>query len=1279
MNLMVSQLQHKKCLKGVCFTMRRVSLFGLLLSVLLFCSVRLNAQNSASITGLVTDATGAVIPGVSVVLENPSTSVTFKAVTNSEGSYMIQNVPPGPGYKVTFDSTNFKPVTITGLYMNVGATRTQSARMMVGGESQSIEVSAANQNITLDTTDATIGNNYEVEMVNELPVQIRDTPSALFSMQPGVTEDSGGEHSVTGARTDQTHVTLDGLDVDDRGTGQFGVVTGNAPVDSVQEFRGVTAGQTSNFDSAGGGVFQLVTKSGTNSFHGSLFEYHRDTQLEANNWFNNNVGVPRSALIRNQFGGNVGGPIQKDKLFFFFEYNGRRDNQGAQVEQIVPTPSYLAGNISYVNDGTGCGASSTNLSAPQCISTASAASVQQNFDPQGVGQDAALASFVAGRYPAGNDLTGGDGINTEGFRFNAPVILKENDYVSRIDYSLTPTQKLFARGSLVSQRQGDDINYSTPIQFPGDPTTRSIDDASWAWVVGHSWAIGTNKSNQVSGGETRSRLNFPALYNPTGALQWAFGPSTTNASLTAPYLGNYNAQGRVDPVPQLRDDFTWQKGTHTLQMGGTFKWLTPNGNLFLNDFLPSLGIGGALSQLDSSLRPGDIYAGASSTPTANWDQSLTFDLGRFSSLGATYNYNADGSIQTMGAGTSRKYRNYETEVYFGDTWKLSPSLTMTYGVRYQLYTVPYETNGVESVQVNAATGKPIGFDEYFKARTQQNAAGSSGNSIIPLLEYVPGGKANHNSPGGYYQPSYKDFAPRVAFAWNPGFDRKTVVSGSVGIVYDHTIVGAVQNFQDHSSYLFQADNNNEYGDGSDPEGSLANDPRFTGINAIPTAPAAPAFSAASVPYVDSTGAPYGLGINTFSTAIDPNLKTPYSVMLDFGFQHDLGNGFMMRMYYAGRLGRRLLAQVDASQILDFPDGGSGQAFSAAFANLEQEIRAGADPTAVPAEPWFENQVIAGLGQELGYENNTQLVADFLTNLIYNGDIADSAQALGGGLTGGSFSLLNPNVVMASQFSSNDFYTNKGFSSYHGLLTTLHKNAGHGLQFDFNYTWSHSIDNFSLVANGQSNYTGEFICDATKPRECRGNSDFDLTQVFNGNFIYDLPFGRGRSFGATSAPWLNEVIGGWQISGLPTWQTGSPYYVNTTAYGAGYATLAPAQLVGSPALATSHTHKDAATGYVYNFSDPDAARGAFIGPTGLHLGARNNLRGPHYSNLDLGLGKTFPLVGDRFKAIFRADAFNSLNHPNFSNPNTNLTSTSFGRITGTANAARVLQLALRLEF
>ena len=414
--------------------MRSFSAKVSILAFALLLSTHLKAQDVASITGVVTDPTGAVVPGAKVTLQNTSTGATYTTVSNGSGSYTLTEVKPGPGYKIEFRAEGFAPAVVTGLYLNVDATRIQNARLSVGSAQQTVEVSAAADTVTLDTTDATVGNNFQVQFLQDLPVQQRDSPAALFYMQPGVTLDG----AVTGARVDQTNVTVDGLDVNDSATGNFGAIVATAPVDSVQEFRGVTAGPLSSAGEGGGGQFELVTRSGTNQFHGALVEYHRDTDLEANTWFNNNETprVPRPPLIRNQFGGNVGGPIKKEKAFFFFDWNSHRDTRSNNEERVVPMASFRNGTVSYNNDE----GSVSTLTTQQMTS----------LDPLGIGFDPALLSAITKRYPAPNDLSSnyGDGINTAGFRFNAPFPLVENDYVGRVDYNLTGTQKLFGRSHL---------------------------------------------------------------------------------------------------------------------------------------------------------------------------------------------------------------------------------------------------------------------------------------------------------------------------------------------------------------------------------------------------------------------------------------------------------------------------------------------------------------------------------------------------------------------------------------------------------------------------------------------------------------------------------------------------------------------------------------------------------------------------------------------------------------------------------------------------------------
>jgi hypothetical protein len=1227
----------------------------LLTFVLLFPFV-LRAQDVASITGVVTDPTGAVIPAVSITLQNPSTSAVYKAVTNSGGSYTIVNVLPGPGYQITFSRDGFKPELVTGLYLNVNATRTQNARLSIGSTAETVEVSAQMENVTLNTTDATVGNNFEVQFLNDLPIANRDTPAALFTQQPGVTLDG----AVTGARVDQDNVTLDGLDVNDMATGNFGAIVGNAPVDSIQEFRGVTAGPLSSAGEGGGGQYDLVTRSGTNKFHGALVEYHRDTDTEANDWFNNNTSpiTPRPPLIRNQFGGNAGGPILKDKLFFFFDWNSRRDTLSNQVERVVPMDSFRNGNITYFTDVASGATNSIN------------ATQVAGFDPAGVGFDSTLLGVVTSRFPKANDFSGAcdyepslpicpDLLNTASFRFNAPFPYVENDYVGRVDYNLTSTQKLFGR--LTFARTTGTQN---PIEFPGDPQTYPFLDKSYGWVVGHTWIIGSNKTNEAAYGETVTNYNFPNTYNPTGITQYydGFGGNGTGGTIMeGPYASAINAQNRIYPIPVIRDDFSWLKGKHSLVFGGTFKYVNPNSNSILDYNSPTIGLGGLMPSLDPTLRPSDIDNTAANGSVAQslYDSIFSFALGRFASVQSTFNYDAKGNPVLQGTGAQRDYRYYETELYFGDTWKMTPSLTISYGVRWQNYSVPYEKHGLESID-------NLDFNQYFSARLAQSTAGLSGNTAVPFVSYTLGGKAN-NAPG-YYGSNYKNFAPRVAFAWSPSSDRKTVFSGGSGIIYDHTVVNAVQYQQEQYSYIFQSKATNPFGVANDPEASLMGDPRFSGFNTPPTPPAAPAITTPFVPFVTG-GVPLGLANGqAFNESIDSHLKTPYSIQYNFGFQHQFPAGLILKTTYVGRLGRRLLAQADANQLIDFPDAASGQMMSTAFANLSQQLRQGVDPLSVTPQPWFEDilyPAIAGVP-------NTAVVAYYLNPYVYRGDFADTMEALS------SFGLLPPNVAMGAQFSEDTYYTNMGFSSYNGLLTTLHKNAGHGLQFDLNYTWSHSIDNVSLIANQAALGGYGFICDVLRPRECRANSDFDVTNYLNGNFIYELPFGRGRSF-ATSAPfWLNEAIGGWELSGLPSWHTGTAYFASSNAFVAGYANDAPAILKGSIGLLKTKVNGGKG-GQLYAFSNPSAAQSAYVGPIGFQIGSRNNLRGPGYFDLDLGLGKTFPIYEDKVNLKFRADTFNALNHPNFNTPDSDITSSNFGVISGTANAARVMQFALRLEF
>jgi Carboxypeptidase regulatory-like domain len=1273
--------------------MKRAILAGLvLLTFVGLTSSAVLSQEVAYLTGVVTDATGAVVPGVTVTLIDTKTNSSYVATTNAVGAYTFPRVLPGPGYSVNFLKDGFQSSTISNIYLGVGAPHTQNVRLELGAVSQSVEVNGAASEVTLNTSDATVGNNFDMNLVHQLPVQIRDNPAEIMRLQPGVVSaaqiddpNQSRDGATTGARTDQGNVSLDGLDVNDFNAGFSLSVIGNAPVDSIQEFRGETANPLSAEGRGSGLQVQMVTKSGTNSWHGSAYEYNRNTDFEANTFLNNLSipSVPREQLVRNQFGASLGGPLKKNKLFFFFNYEGRRDAATASTEAIVPLPSFAAGNISYINSGAGCTASSRINTQPSCISTIPQTSVTpgattlQSLDPLGLGFSSGLQGFLSGRYPAPNDLANaGDGVNTAGLRFNAPADDTLNNYVVRLDYNLSNNMKVFARGSL-ERNPADGTSNSFSIALPGDPVTAVIVDHSYAFVFGHTWTISNNKVNQFVYGENRQVFQFPVLFNPTGTTDYGVFDSTGNggANLSSPYFAGAS-QGRVIPIPIFKDDFTYSRGAHVFQVGGNFKPIETHTHLTndLNDV--TLGLGGGLTGLDASLRPTDILNDSNGIAANLWDSAFTFGLGRFGEINSSFNNDKQLNALPQGTGHVRDYRFYETELYLQDSWKARSNLTLTYGIRYQYYSVPYEVNGLESIP-------DLGFNQVINPRIANGLAGVSGAFANPIVTYSLGGKANH-APGMYH-PDWKDFQPRLALAYNPSGtdgplgrllgDRKTVIRAGAGLIDDHSTVGSLLNFQDQFSYLFQNSSATSYGGSGSASTDLSNDPRWTTLGALPAGGIATP-TPITIPYAPNFigGQPLGLAENLDNYSIDPHLKTPYSETFTLGIQRELPGNFQLETAYVGRFAHRLLAQSDAMQTVEFKDPASGQLLSKAFANVASQVRNQTGPTyTVTPQPFFENQIGAG---------GTNFLANNVEPYVGRGDLADAIQLLN---IDNFFGVANfaPGVGLSPQFGTNLYITNEAYSNYNGLLTTLHRKMSHGLQFDLNYTYSHSLDNISATPNAAfgSNGAGGILCDAIHIGVCYGNSDFDATHVVTADGLYQLPFGRGKTFGSNLSRWANFALGGWALSGVDTWRTGLAFQTVSNAFPISFANNTPAIFNGDTSAIRDHIHT--VNGQVQLFASPTAAIGAFSGPLGLQAGSRNNLRGPHFSEVSLGLSKTFP-VTEQVGVEFRADAFNVFNHANFGLPGTAATAdidspSTFGVINSMAGQPRVLQVALRVDF
>jgi len=1288
---------------------RLAGVFALFFLLLAMTPPQARSQEVAAITGVVTDASGGTVSDARVTLVDTRTGAKFDARTISDGTYRIPKVSPGPGYTLTITRDGFETITITNLYLAVATTTTQNVQLQVGAVSQKVEVKSEGS-VALNTTDTTIGNNFDKRAIESLPNEFRGNPANLLALQPAVvsadinnTFDDNGlsrNGAVAGARADQDNITVDGIDASDFGIGQSFTQVAPIPIDALQEFRTEVANPLPESGRGSGAQTIITTKSGTNNWHGSAREYHRNTITEANDFFNNKAGISRPTLIRNQFGGNIGGPIKKDKLFFFFDYDGRRDASQTPVTAIVPLDHVRNGQIAYINNSSpACTPASTMTSTPSCVTILSPLQVAA-LDPcsqpnppgpcAGVtpGFDPALLSLFNSRYPRANTFSVGDGVNTGGYQFNAPSPDTVNTYTARADYNIATNQKLFVRFNFYNQHA---IAPGLPsIQFPGDPITNPQISYQRSWAIGETWTINTNTLNQFVYGEARADLTTVTAFNPNAnvyQLNWLFGTGISN-----PYARQGGTTG-TNPVPTFRDDVTFIRGKHTLQFGGVFKPIRTRSRLINNLEFENEGIGASnLPSLDPSLRPADILQDPNGIVTSNWDNFFSNFLGLEPFQFDGYDYLKNGTLIPSGAGDRRDYRYFEYEAYGQDSWKLRSDLTFTYGLRYSYDSVPYETNGLQA-------SSNVSFGQELSTRVANGLAGISGFDSAPLLTYVLSGKGNHDAPS-LYNGDKLNFSPRLGLSWNPSFrngvlgsilgDRKTVLRAGFAKIFDHTALSAVNFVEDQASFLFSGAGATQF-TGNTPEELLATAPRFTSVSATIAPPVIPPFTTTVTPFTAGSGANlvvFGTeGGNFGNYVIDPNYKTPYALTYTAGLQRELPKNFQLEIDYVGRFGRRLSALADSGQLVNFVDPASKQTLVGAITTLEQEQRQGVPVQNIQPLAFFENQIAlatgescAALAPQLGpFSNCTQFVYANNGTALQQGNILNIVKGLL------EEQALPPGVGLSPQFISNYYFGNKAWSSYNGMLVILRKRFSQNLQMDFNYTFSHSLDNSSAIARGTGNpffNAQSILCDSANLGTCRGNSEFDLTHQITSTFIYDLPIGHGQHFARSANRALNEVIGGWQVSGIVTWRTGFAFPVTANASSTTFGATAYPIFNGDNSAIATHVHTNPSDGSIQLFANPTAALGAFSDVTGLETGSRDILRGPHFANVDLALVKSFPLVGDRIKLQFRTEAYNAFNHPNFGLPiSANVDAPQFGQITTTAGneTARVLQFALRLDF
>ena len=1349
--------------------MKCLQRFALFLSLLLltFSHLVFSQTSSTSLRGTITDPSGQGIPSATVTLKNLESGMERSVATDTEGRYQFQQLPAG-SYILAVIEQGFSRYERKDLVLLVNTPATANVQLRIGGTTESVTVTS--EAPPLNLVDASIGNSFGENQVKDIPLDGRNVPE-LLSLQPGVTftgntlstslaaykDQDTRNGAINGARSDQSNITLDGVDVNDQNSGY--AFTSVLPItqDSVQEFRVTTTNYNADQGTGSGAQVSLVTRSGSNQWHGSAYEYLRNTLTSANDYLTKRAqidsclqnGTPLSEgicnqplkLIRNVFGGTVGGPIVKGRLFFFLNYEGTRLREDQSVVRNIPTVSLRDGVMIYqCADPTQCPGGSVQGISNKTYNFAAgyvglSATDIQNLDPLHIPLNGSTYMIQYFKATYGNLVTNdnsvGDGFNYAGYRWSAPFNLNNNAYIARIDFNLTSkgTQTLFWRGAM------QNLNNAQSPFLPGTPPMQTVVDYSKGMAVGYTAVISSTKVNTFHYGFTRQSTGYIGNSN----LPW-----NTFYTLDNPFTYSHNFQM---PINNFLEDFSWTKGKHTILLGGGVGIARDPRVSYLHSFSQGKGatfwmapVGFANTGGQSPLDPvnGNFPEPASSSA---YDYPTLGLLGIVSLVNSNWNYNKDGTPQNQGAPVTRRYGLNWYEMYAQDSWRFKPNVTLNLGLRWSIFPPPWEVNGFQA-SPNVNMGK-------FFSQNEKNMANGNGYADESVISFIPGGKAN-NGPG-LYNTQKTNFSPRISIAYSPraeggllralfGRPDQTVIRAGFSMVYDRAGMQLVNTFDANAPAGFSTSLTNPCCVDGAAEAARVQDqvssPSCPGGDAIHCIPltnqlGSPYFQPAppgAFPQTPPSGYPGGQSI---TWGIDQSIKTPYAYAIDFSVGREFAHGFSLQVAYVGRFGGNLLTQRDLMQPLDLKDPRSKiDYYTAATAISKLAASQGLaalnltpaqfDQALGPTSVYWKNLLNANSnGVHLPCASPPCFAPGATAYSMPTGqqttDIAQAAYALY--ITSGAYAgdevvglgnidlygYLLDNLgnsyyfngltgeMLSQQFTTSYGWSSIGNSNYNGFQATLKKDIRGGVMFDFNYTYSKSIDITSTAArlgfSGTDNIgpPGSRLVNAFSPNQFRGVSDFDTTHQINANWLAELPFGRGKQFGRNASPALNVLIGGWQLTGVLRWTSGFPFSVDNGQFWAtDWDEQGNGQLVGHP---KTGVFKNPTTGIVSVFANPSAALNDFVHPYPGQSGSRNVLRGDGYAGWDMGLNKTFHLPWESQTLQFRWEVFNVANLTRFNvlaglgdgAPSLQQAPSTFGAYAGLLTNPRVMQFALRYQF
>ena len=1270
------------------------------------------------VTGTVSDQTGAVVPNAAVQLLNVGTNATQTSTADSAGDFVFPPVPPG-SYRVTVTMSGFRTAVVSDIAVDVGKTANVAVKLEVGGDKEVVEVTATAQ-AQLQTSDAQIGNVLESQDILRLPTLQRNA-TELMNIQPATV--AGGNNltmRVSGAIDDQNTVTVDGIDITSN------IVASNTsiptPDDSVEEFRVDVANPNATLMRGSGGQISLIGRHGTNDWHGALYEYLQNNDLNANTWDNNRAHLAKAIIHDNRFGTRMGGPVQKNKTFVFANYEGRRFQSTAQVNRTVPTALLRQGIVQVpLSNGS---VEQINLKTAQICGS----SGNLPCDPRGLGISPSVAAQFADM-PLPN-LAGGDGYNTGSYFANMPTPISTDFGVVRVDHvfndklTLNTSYTYWRTDSLAT---GDlSILNGNVTSAETTPQRTAVPTAQLTWqitptlvnVARAGWVRDTSQSNATSPTKAAGILNIPGTQTSDGPVAMLVG-SGVSSFIDSPIdmdtqRARFQAAWQSDW--QWDDDVTKVWGKHQLQLGMQLNKL-PFTHARADKVI------GSITSLVAALDQGSyLTIPAVNTPVTcsasitnnclpsnqitNYSRYYASLLGMIDNVSVLEARNSQLQPQPFGTFLRDATNQWATYFYLQDSWKIKPSLTLYYGLNYGWQSSPTEQNGLQTIMTIASTGQPV-TGPAFMAQKQQAAL--AGQIYNPSFGFVPVRDANKP----VYNVDYKDIAPRFSLAWNPsatsGFfgkflgQGKSVIRGGFAMVYDRgNTVQSVEipmlgiGFDQNLIIAAPACNaTGAGGAGCNAAAGVAANPGLAAfrVGADGNMPL-PVPTAASVPIVPSPGA------ETLSFQVDPAMKVGRSYNIDFSFQRELPGGMILEAAYIGRMARDLPQAVNVNSApYMFLDSASNQSFAQAYDAVSNALRAG---QATPVEPWFENQ-FPGLAAAKGTANATTYIVNANKSSFVSGNVGNLFLNLDTYRRS-----LGLQAYDSDQAQVEFIRTYIGYANYNAGIVTLTKRFSHGLTLTGNYTYSKALDDGLSNQNNAGFYSNSF-----NPDVQYGPSSYDRRSVINAIYQYELPLGGSHMLHA-SGP-LDKFLAGWYTSGIFSAWTGSPVKVQegSQVWGGGTSVIGGTEYMNPtgalPSTGVFHNvaNNTACTnglnpsGTIVGssvggangsnmdiFSNPGAAYCDFnyvqLSNNG-RTGSGNPMYGLPFWNWDMRLGKT-TTFHERWKLGLSADFFNVFNHQNFNTPSLSYSSpATFGVITSTyappnrTNAARWIEMGLRLDF